>query len=312
MRKTSIACLMVMGMVIPALGGPLAKEQVAASANWMVHLDYDQFSQSKLGQLIRDVATEKGLEAKLLEFKQTFSFHPIDDVRNLTVYGQGEDKSKVVVIVQGNYNEDTLLGLVRMNENYQEIPAGDLVIHSWIDDKHNDRAYGTFYDADQVIIAGSVDAVKLAVAVLNGKEKNAKEVDSFSLPATKGPGAFLLASARDVSSMANHRNALLFKQTDELTLVIGEANEKFYIDADLKAKTPEAAVAMSQMAQGLIAVGVLAGKNHPELAQLAASLGISVENNLVQVSFQMESEKIFAAMKKACDRMHQKYSRSAP
>jgi len=312
MRKTSIACLMIMGMVIPALGGPLAREQVAASANWVVHLDYDQFSQSRLGQLIRAEATEKGLEAKLLEFKQVFSFHPIDDVRNVTLYGQGEDKTKVVVIVQGNYDKQTLLGLVQLNGSYEEIRAGDLVIHSWIDKNRNERAYGTFYDADQVIIAGSVDAVKLAVAVLNGQEKNAQEDDSFSLPATKGPGAFLLAAARDVSSMANHKNGIILKQADELTLVIGEVNEKFYIDADLKAKTPEAAVAVGQMAQGLIAVGMLAGKNHPELAQLAASIGISVEGNLVQVSFQRESEKIFAAMKKTWERMQKKHARTAP
>jgi hypothetical protein len=312
MRKTSIACLMVLGLVLPAWGGPLAKEQVAASANWVVHLDVDQFNQSKLGQMIRAEATEKGIDAQLLEFKQTFSFHPLDDVRNITLYGQGEDKTKVAVIVQGNYDKQTLLGLVQLNANYQEIRAGNLVIHSWIDDKQNERAYGTFYDVDQVIIAGSVDAVKLAAAVLNGQEKSAKAEGSFSLPATKGPGAILLAAARDVSSMANHKNALILKQTDELTLVIGEANEKFYIDADLKAKTPEAAVAVGQMAQGLIAVGVLAGRNHPELAQLAASIGISVENNLVQVSFQMESEKIITAMKKAWDREQQKQNQTAP
>ena len=312
MKKTGIAFLMILGLVIPALGGPLAKEQVAASANWVVHLDIDQFNQSKLGQLIRNEAMEKGLEAKLLEFKQTFSFHPIDDVKNVTVYGQGEDKTKAVVLIQGSYDKQTLLGLVQLNESYEEIREGNLVIHSWIDENNHERAYGTFYDSDQVLLAGSVEALKLGVAVLNGQEKNAKEEGSFSLPATKGPGAILLAAAKDVSSMANHKNALLLQQTDELTLVIGGANEKFYIDADLKAKTAEAAVAVGQMAQGLIAVGILAGKNHPELAQLAASIGISVENNLVQVSFQMESEKIFAALKKAWDREHQKQTQTAP
>ena len=310
--KKLVILLLLYGLVLPAFGGPLAKEQVAASANWVVHLDYDQFSQSKLGELIRDEMTEKGLEAKLLEFEQTFSFHPIDDVKNVTVYGQGEDKTKAVVLIQGSYDKQTLLRLVQLNESYEEIREGDLVIHSWIDKNKNERVYGTFYDSDQVLLAGSAEAVKLGVAVLNGKEKSAQEEGSFSLPATKGPGAMLLAAAKDVSSMANRKTALLLKQTDELTLVMGEANEKFYIDGDLKAKTAEAAVAVGQMAQGLIAVGILAGKNHPELAQLAASIGITVENKLVQVSFQMESEKIFAVLKKAWDRKHQKHTQSAP
>ena len=204
MKKTVMAFLMIVGLVIPVFGGPLAKEQVAASANWVVHLDVDQFNQSKLGQLIRDEATEKGIEAKLLGFKQMFSFHPIDDVRNITIYGQGEDKTQAVVIIQGSYNKQTLLGLVQLNETYQLLRNGNLVIHSWIDKNKNERAYGTFYDADQVFLAGSVEAVKLGVEVLNGTEKNAKEVDSFSLPATKGPGAIFLAAAKDVSSMANH------------------------------------------------------------------------------------------------------------
>lgn len=311
--KKLVILLLLCGLGLPAFGGPLAKEQVAASANWVVHLDLEQFNQSKLGQLIRAEATEKGLETKLLEFKRIFSFHPIDDVKNVTVYGQGEDKTKAVVLIQGSYDKETLLGLVKLNDTYQEHLEGDLVIHSWIDknNRRGERAYGTFYDSDQVLLAGSVEAVKLGVGVLNGKEKNAKEVDSFSLPATKGPGAIMLAAAKDVSTMAKHKTALLLQQTDELTLVIGEANENFYIDADLKAKTAEAAVAVGQMAQGLIAVGVLAGKNHPELAQLAASIGITVENKLVQVSFQMESEKIIAALKKAWDRTHQTQAQPA-
>ena len=274
--KKLVILLLLCGLGLPAFGGPLAKEQVAASANWVVHLDYDQFSQSKLGELIRDEMMEKGLEAKLLEFEQTFSFHPIDDVKNVTVYGQGEDKTKAVVLIQGSYDKQTLLGLVRLKASYEEIREGNLVIHSWIDENKNERAYGTFYDGDQVLLAGSVEAVKLGVAVLNGTEKNAQEENSFSLPATKGPGAILLAAAKDVSTMANHKNALILKQTDELTLVLGEANEEFYIDVDLQAKTEGAAVAVGQMAQGLIAVGVLAGKNHPELAELAASIGKKV------------------------------------
>jgi hypothetical protein len=304
MKKAVLTLVMFVGLVNPAWGGPLAKEQVAASANWAVHLDVDRLNQSKLGQLIRNEMVEKGHEAKLLEFKQRFSFHPLDDVRNVTVYGQGEDKTKAVALIQGTYNKQTLLELVRLNESYEEIRQGDLVIHSWIDKNKNERAYGTFYDADQVLLAGSVEALKLGVGVLNGQEKNAKEENSFSLPATKGPGAILLAAAKDVSTMANRKNALLLQQTDELTLVIGEANEQFYIDGDLKAKTAEAAVAVGQMVRGLIAVGVLAGQNHPELAQLAASIGITVENKLVQVSFQMESEKIFALLKKAWARKH--------
>ena len=312
MRKAVLPLAIIVGSVLPVWGGPLAKEQVAASANWVVHLDMDQFNQSKLGQLIRNEMTEKGLEAKLLEFKQRFSFHPADDVQNITIYGQGKDKTKAVVLIQGNYDKQTLLGLVRLNESYKEIREGNLVIHSWVDENNNEQMYGTFYDADQVLMGGSAEAVKLGVAVLNGQEKSAQEEGSFSLPATKGPGSIFLAAAKDVSTMANHKNALLLQQTDELTLVIGEANEKFYIDADLRAKTEEAAVAVGQMAQGLIAVGVLAGKNHPELAQMAASIGITVENNLVQVSFQMESEKIIAALKKAWDREHQKPTQTAP
>ncbi|MBN1844522.1 MAG: hypothetical protein JW810_02485 [Sedimentisphaerales bacterium] len=289
----------------PGRAAPLDTRQVAAAANWVIHLDCDQFGQSRFGQLIRQEMTAQGLDEKLAEFQQVFSFHPIDDIRAVTIYGQGDDKTKGVIIIQGRFDKQTLLTLVCGMASYQEIRLGDLIVHSWIGDKPDgsanpDRSYASFFGADRIVLAGSAEAVRDGIAVLASSAANASDGDSFTLPALKGPGAIVVAAAKDVGRLVRNRQALVLKQIDQIALVFGEANERLFIDADLKATNPQTAQHVGQMLQGILAVGMLAGQNQPELAELAQAVTVSWQDNLVQVSFERETQRIFDVLKKVC------------
>ena len=70
---------------------------------------------------------ETGDAAKLDQFKTIASFHPLDDIRNVTIYGRGKDKANAVAIFEAAFNKDTLLGLLRLNAAFSETAYGVMI-----------------------------------------------------------------------------------------------------------------------------------------------------------------------------------------
>jgi len=314
MRKLLMVLIMSVLPAATALGGPLLKSQVSSTANWVVHSDYERFNETQIGQLIRAELANQGIEQKLLDFKTVFSFHPIDDVRDVTIYGSGDDKEKGVVLIEGNFDSEKLVALVRMNAEYEVIAYGDIVVHSWVDEKKRDpdgagqQMYGCIFNDDLVVLGSGLEAVKLAVDVLNGSAANAAG-DMFNQPALNAEGAFFQVAANNVDEIAQQQQqAASLKQTDELGMVIGEVEGTLYIDLSLRAKTEEVAQNVHKILDGIIALMTLAGDEKPVLAELAKKLQLSCVDKTVAIHFESESEAILSFLKEQWEKEKQEKS----
>ncbi len=303
MRKLMMVLMVgVLLAAIPALGGPLVKSRVSGSANWVAHVDNEQFNSTLIGQLIREDLKNQGVEEELTNFATVFSFHPLDDVRNVTIYGSGQDRQKAVVLIEGKFNKERLLALLRLNPSYQEIEYGEIVVHSWVDKKKDDpdtseTKYGCFYDDELVVMGASLEAVKHAIDVLNGSAENAVS-GVFSQAALDAEGAFFQVAANNVGEVVGEEpEAAVLRQTSELGLAIGEIEGNFYVDLELKTKSEEAAQAISKIAEGIIALAALAGEEQPGLAEMAKKVKLSCERNMVRVHFESDPEKVFSFLK---------------
>jgi hypothetical protein len=286
-------------------GGQLLKSQVGADADWVAHVNYDQIAKSKLGGLIRAELAKKGLEEKLQAFQTIFSFHPIDDVRDVTIYGSGEDRDKAVAIFEGAFDSAKLVALVQMNPEYKEIKQGDVVVHSWVDENKRDpngpgqRMYGCIYTSDTVVLGSGLETVKQAVDVLSGSAPNAEAAGIFKQAVLSAEGAFFQVAANSVSELANHHHrAALLKKTDELGAVIGENDGQFYINLSLGAESEEVAGNVKKMIEGMIAfMTIAAGSEHPGLGELARKLDISNVDRTITIYFESTPESVFAFLK---------------
>lgn len=314
MRKLLMILIMSVLPAAMVLGGPLLKSQVSSTANWVVHSDYEKFNQTQIGQLIRAELAKWGIEQKLLDFKTVFSFHPIDDVRDVTIYGTGDDKEKAVALIEGNFDREKLVALVRMNPEYEEIAYGDIVVHHWVDEKKRDpngagqQMYGCIFNGDLVVLSSGLEAVKLAVDVLNGSAANAAG-DMFNQPALDAEGAFFQVAANNVGGIAQKQTAWWLKQTDALDMVIGEAEGTFYIDLSLRAKTQEVAQNVNKILDGIIALMTLAGDEQPVLAELAKKLQLSCLEKTVAVHFESEPERVLSFLKEQWEKKKKGKSR---
>jgi len=305
MRKLMMVLMVsVLLAAVPAFGGPLVKSRVSGSANWVAHVDNERFNSTQIGQLIREELKNQGMEENLANFVSIFAFHPLDDVRNVTAYGQGQNPEKAVVLIEGKFDEERLLMVLRFNPDYQETEYGDIAIHSWVDEKKRDpndsnigRMYGCFYNDELVVMGAGLEAVKQAIDVLNGSAENAAS-GVFNQAALNAKGAFFLVAANGVGEMVGQEpQAAVLRQTDELGLAVGEIEGNVYVDLDLKAKSEEAAKNIYKVLDGIIAFAALVGMEEPKLAELAKTVELSRVQNTIQVHFKSSPETVFSFLK---------------
>jgi len=305
MKKLMMVLMVsVLLAAVPVLGGPLVKSRVSGSANWVAHVDIERFNSTQIGRLIREELRNQGMEEELTNFANVFSFHPLDDVRNVTIYGQDQKPEKAVVLIEAKFDKERLLTVLRFNPSYEEAKYGDIVIHSWVDEKKQDpndsnvgRMYGCFYNDELVVMGAGLEAVKQAVDVLNGSAENAAS-GVFNQASLNAKGAFLQVAANNVGEVVGEKpEAAALKQTDELSLAIDEFEGNFYVDLDLKAKAEEAAQAISKILDGIIAFATLAGEEQPKLAELAKKVELSCVQNTIQIRFKASSETVFSFLK---------------
>jgi hypothetical protein len=291
-----------------AFAGPLQLREVSRDANWVVHTDYERFSKSVIGKLIRTELVVQGMEEKMKSFSTVYSFHPIDDIRDVTVYGRGKDKEEAVVLVDGRFDEGKLIALVSMNAKHREIPYGGVVLHRWLhEERKKDKIetqmmYGCILERRIVVMSAGLDAVKRAVDVLKGSAANAVG-HSFDWGDRAAVGVFFQAMATSVGALtAQEKKATVLRQTDTLDLVIGEEKDRFYCNLNLSAKSSEVAQNVDKMLAGMIAFASLAGEAQPQLAELAKHLQLSWEDKTVHLHFESEPQLVFDLLKEQWSR----------
>jgi len=240
-----------------------------------------------------------------------FSFHPIDDIRNVTLYGNGHDRQKAVALFEGSFDQNKLVALVRLNAEYEEIEYGDIIVHSWVDENKKDpnapgqRMYGCIYNDDRVILGAGLDAVKQAVDVLKGSTPNAAD-GVFNQAALNKVGAFFQVAANAVGDIAENNNeAEMLEQTDEFGGVVGEDDGQLYVNLSLRAKSEEDAQNVKKMLEGMIAFLTLAGNKEPVLAELAKKLDVSLIDRTITVYFHAEPDALMSFLKEQWDKKHQ-------
>lgn len=101
-------------------------------------------------------------------------------------------------------------------------------------------------------------------------------------------------------------DAAALKQTDQLGLAIGEVEGKFYIELSLTAKSEEAAQAITQILEGILAFLSLPNEEQPKLAELVKKVKVTCELNNVYISFGSDPEAVVQFLKEQWQKNHEK------
>ncbi len=294
---------------VPASATPLQKAEISPTANWALHADLDKFRSSTFGKLLLAELKAQGVEEKMQSFATIFSFNPLTDIRGVTLYGKGKDRNNAVAVVDGQFDPDKLLTIVRMNAQYQEIPYQSATLHRWLNEDQkkgtSELMYGYIHKGRQVVVSSGLDALKGAVDTLN-RPATGTSTGLISQIPQGDSGAFLQIGAVNIGDIVGQDpKAAILQQADSLSLSAGENADRLFIGLRLQGQTPEVADNVLKMAQGVVAMAQLAAQEQPKLSELAKNVTITRDDKIVQGRFEATAQSVFAFLKEQWQKKQQ-------
>lgn len=250
--QTTILLLLAPAAVLTA--GELVPAQIPATAKWVLHADLEGMRASETGKAVF-AQIEKEHGAKLRALKRMFSFHPLNDLRDLTLCGDGKPEH-AVMLLDGTFDRAHIEDVLRGADRHSEVPYAGLTIHTW--DDQGTLQHAAFASSGLIAFSRQDNLLREELDVLTDKAPAA------SNPILPNPGSKPLitigAQLADLPLPAD--SARILHTAETLTLSACETGGRFSIQ--LEAVTPDALQAdrLRRILDGVVA---LAEAGNPEL-----------------------------------------------
>ena len=194
--KKAAPLFIILLLVSMAFGAPVNQKQISDSANWVFHVDVQQFIDTDLGDLIIQEMKTEGVDEKLEALKELFGSNPLHDIHNITLYGPDSAEENAVAIISGNFAKEKLLSLVSLNETYAKAEYGKYTLHSWTDEKKDKPQVGVFASDNTIVISQSRAIIEKTLDVLDEKAEIITSTDKLLQLDSIPENTFIVAAAQ--------------------------------------------------------------------------------------------------------------------
>ncbi len=290
-----ILVLSIMIFAGMSASGSIKTERIGPDADWFVGFDCDLFRKSFAGEVLQNKLAELDANRRLENFAIVFGFNPIKDVYNVMLYGQGNDRDKAVLLIEGKFNKERLLALVGMNAEFKTIVYDDITIQQWRDTDKNAEGrmmHGCFFRDDLIMLSSGLSSLQDAIDVMKGTRKSTSE-EIFKDSLLSDSNVFVHIAAKNIARLVGDEpNAAVLKQTEQIIIAAGQDSENLFASVKLKTNSPETAQNISKLADGIVALFSLAGDNQPELAKIGQMIKLTTDFNMVQIRLELKPEMV--------------------
>ena len=291
-------CWMITGAAAFAAGLP--KENVAADAKWLLHLDVAEFKNTQIGQNVAKSFLDAHWETARQVIKPLLNVD-LDwrQVDSITVYGTDPtpNDNAVVLIKTDAATQQGVEAALRKklqdakdpDDKAVEEPAGNGSILALGNDLFVAPQKGGL-----TLLGKHRASLENASAVLAGKAANLKTSTAFAGLPEDPKGFFFLAMAEGFAT-PNHLppQAQILQQAEGGKLVLGENGDRLFLNISLKAKTVEASQQIQKIVQGLQALMALSQDQNPDLMELSNATQVSANGKVVTASIEYPITKAF-------------------
>ncbi|MBN2430667.1 MAG: hypothetical protein JXQ27_04295 [Acidobacteria bacterium] len=291
MRKTMLATILLILIALAGSGlraGTLRQNMLPADTHWVMHLDMEQFTGTRLFQLVQ-TDDRLGLRAPFEEVQEELMLDPYTDLFGLTLFGTNGRHSESVVCLQGNFDRKALLDRLGEHKEYQELAHGQHTIYKW-----DSKQCATFAGSNLIYFGQSETAIRQALDVLDGFAPSIAETEHLAWLNQAPANAFAVAAVENMTEMVKaHEAATILKQTRMAAFLAQEQDENLTLRVRLETDTPEAAVQIEQIARGLLAMAQLNLAKEADAAAVLRALQIVTEDRVVNMQWTYPSAEIY-------------------
>ena len=288
MKNIILSTLAFAGLAFHATAEGLNIKQVPASAQWVIHMDFDGFKTSELGKFAMKQMDEHAGAIDALS--AMLKFDPRMDLADVTAFGHVvalQPDENGVVLIRGKFDQEHLLTLFKSNKTFKTEKSGKNKLHSWRDEDSGERVYGSFVSENLLVMGKTKEDVSLGLSTLGGKTKTlkGKELKELKLD----PNAYFIMGMASLEGLPIPPQAKMLENVKKIGITMGEKDKNFETNIHLYTANDEFAVQIQQMMQGLLAIVQLqAGNTDNSMAKEAAKflkdVKISQEKRLVRMS----------------------------
>ena len=317
MKIKTALLLMLAACAGSALAGPLAKENIDANAKWLLHLDVDQFRESRLGKfLIKEVLLKKMDEAKASANNLLTNLDAvkiIGQIHSLSAYGTSFETDanlrrqgifdSVPELVVGTSLETgaSLKGVLLLQVEpetrkiLEGLAAGLLLQGDGTLTKTNEGGVDLYSVKDQlfvspqdkglILLSKSKAMIKEAMAVRTDKSKSLLASKAFTDFPPIADSIILMAVAEGFQdNLPIPPEAQVLRKADGARVVLGETTGNLLLNVALKVKDPAVLKQIQQVVEGILALASLSQSENKELQQLVQSVKVVATEKVVSVT----------------------------
>jgi hypothetical protein len=283
----------------------LKRDRLPADVDFVVHLDIEGFKQTELFRQAMAEGGEMHVDLEdLAEIREEFGIDPLTDVRAVTLFKVQSEEDPTVVLFSSTDKVDQALELLKGKGGYRAAVSGGVQLHSWGDSDGDDERMFAYVHAPSgaervVVLASNETSAARAARVLRGEEpSHATSGALLTLAPTRG--SFLYVAAAKIPGLDEFTPASqVIGLAQGIQLDLAEAGGFLRAHMGVTTASPEDALNVSNIANGLISIAKLAGAEMGEALELLTGLRLNTRGSEVLLDFEFDVERlleIFAAL----------------
>jgi len=273
---------------VPAFPGTIPSSVVPNDARWLAHFDMEKFVATSLyGYLDRSGA----FQVKADKINGWLKIDIKKDITGLTLFGLGDDKKdEVIVVLAGKFDRSAILGQISLQEGHKEIPYGERKIYSTGDDE-----FGAFANDRLIVLGDSQAAIQKSLDTADSKGRNFSGSPLSDALKEVPSGAFLSGFVPNLSGLGKEiGESKMLEQATGLFFLVQEKSDHILLHLQLTADNAEKAKNITDIIQGLMALGRMSGGQDKmsEMMQVLDGLRVGQDGKVIKLDFERPSKEI--------------------
>ena len=305
MKPTSLMVLLSLSLAALGRAEPLAKQDVAADAKWLVHCDLAGFRATKIGDFFGREVLDKKLAKPTTDLREQLGFEfDWRKIDSLTAYGadyQPQGAGQGVLLIRTTMDVRKALEGVMDRFAQGGNPDGGPVRRVQTDPVPlyaiNNEVFIATPPGKPVLVSKSRADLDHAREVLLGQAPSLNGSPGLAAGDAPSNTFFLVASAQGFNENAPlPPRARILKMAESLRLGLGENGEELWLTVALKTKTLEVSQQIQQVVQGIIALVALGQIDNPDVRELAEATKVTGNDRLVTLEIRYPIDRAEAKL----------------
>jgi hypothetical protein len=307
-----LSSALILLAAVPAIASPLDPKAIDAEAKWYVHIDLDAARASKLGGHVRKEMTSRlaefpWLQNRIEEEIARVGFDPFNDLHGVTSYGRTLEHYRSVLVINANANREKLTTELKKKADYQTLRYNDHELHSWVDRKGKDVEVPValaFAGDSKYVIGRSLDAVKLALDILDGKQASLKS-ENIAVPSD----AILYVKATGLADAKLPKHSAILQQAEQISLSLRNTDGQLQIATQVVTIKPETAQQMKSVVDGMRALVELKAADEECVKFALGGLQASVKDSTFDIEWKVSDDQLLTLVDKRKDEIRHHFEK---